>query len=542
MTNETYQQLDALVIGAGFSGLQMLYALREKGYSVKGIEAADEVGGVWNTNRYPGARSDTPGVYYSYFFDKEIYNKWKWDDNTTYPSQEEILEYHKYTADAADLRKDFVFNTKVTKAEYDVNENLWKIETSTGQKFAAKYFIPCIGCLTVSHSPTLPEQENFKGKIYHTSEWPTTPVDFTGKRVAVFGTGSSGVQAIPEIAKTAKSLTVFQRTPQYVSPGRQELMGPDLQQKIRDNFDTIRQDMRTTSVGVPGFFESEISALSVSDEEREKIYEQCWETVGGATLYAFSDVRTDDAANQTIQDFYRKKIRSIVKDPVVAEKLCPDYLFGAKRPVIGFNYYETFNEEHVKLVSLKEEPIVRFTETGIETAQGLHELDVVVFATGFDALTGPLMKFNMIGKEGRTLKEKWEDGHNLKSYLGLLYNEFPNMFSISGPHWAYNVQAAANIDYVVEFIMNTLEKMEKSGADYIEPSKEVEEDWTAYVNKLAEGTIYTRVESWYNGANIEGKARGVLGFTAGFLDYIKYFENVKKSNYEGVQISSTQNV
>ncbi|MFB4162961.1 flavin-containing monooxygenase [Alteribacillus sp. JSM 102045] len=397
-------KFDAVVVGAGFSGLYMLHRLREAGFTTKVFEAGEDVGGTWYWNRYPGARCDSESIYYNYTFSDELLQEWTW--TSRYPEQPEILRYLNFVADKFELRRDIQFNTKVMTGHYDKETNNWSIRTDDGKDICAQYFITAVGCLSAANLPEFKGLEQFKGEWYHTGRWPHEKVDFNGKRVGVIGTGSSGVQVIPVIAKEAEHLTVFQRTPQYSVPARNHPYDQEYIQKTKNNYNEIRQQTRESVFGVP-VMPSERSALEDPPEEREKKYEDAWQKGGIFHLpTTYGDLTIDKAANETVSSFIRSKIREVVKDSKTAEKLMPTYYYATKRPITDTNYFETYNRDNVTLVDVKSESIKEITAKGIRTAANEYELDTIIFATGFDGMTGPLFKMDIHGKEGQSLKRK----------------------------------------------------------------------------------------------------------------------------------------
>ena len=422
---------DVVIVGAGFAGLYMMYRAREVlGLDAIGIEAGSGPGGTWYWNRYPGARCDSESFYYCFTFSDEILHEWDW--SSRYPEQPEILRYLEFVADRLDLRRSFRFETTVTAATWDEKANRWVVETNTGETFAATYLVTAAGCLSASNVPDIVGLEEFQGDWYHTARWPAEGVDFDGKRVAQIGTGSTGIQAAPVIAKDAASLYVFQRTPNFTIPARDRPMSHEEWIEIKSNYDEIRRRMNSSISGFP-YTPSSRSTLEVSEQERNEIYEQLWEEGGFKFLWgSFFDVTLNEEANETAAAFIREKIREIVKDPAVAEKLCPlDHPYGSKRPPIDTDYYETFDRDNVTLVDLRDDPIARITASGVETETSHYEVDVIVFATGFDAVTGTLLRMHITGRDGLTLEEKWADGP--RSYLGVQIAGFPNLFTITGP-------------------------------------------------------------------------------------------------------------
>ncbi|OLO39033.1 cyclohexanone monooxygenase [Alkalihalophilus pseudofirmus] len=533
------QEFDAIIVGAGFSGMYMLHLLREEGLSVRLYEAGENVGGTWYWNRYPGARCDIPTEFYCYTFSEEIHREWTW--SSVYPEQSEILDYCNFVANKLDLRRDIEFNTRLTSAEYDEGNKRWKVSTGDGDVVQAKYFIPALGNVSVPHAPKIKGLEHFQGETYHTSRWPHEEVDFKGKRVAVIGTGSSGVQAITSISKEAEHLTVFQRTAQFVTPVKNPLLSPDQVKEMKNNFPELRRQIREHFIGAPAFdLRRPYSALEDSPEERQKLYEELWQEQNGfQLLFSYLDITLDDDANATLAEFVRTKIKEIVKDPEKAENLLPTYLIGGKRPVVATNYYETYNQKNVSLINLKKTPIVECTSKGLRTTEGEYELDVIVFASGFDAMTGPLMKANIRGKNGILLKDKWEDGKNLKTFLGVCNVGFPNMFTITGPHFPLTTNAITVNELIVEWIFDCIKHVEQHGIEEVEATAEAEVTWTNHVNEVGSQSIYAKVDSWYTGANIEGKPRAFLGYTGDYLMFQEQFNNAR--DYKGFTLTPKQN-
>jgi cation diffusion facilitator CzcD-associated flavoprotein CzcO len=528
---------DAVVLGAGFSGLYMLHRLREAGFSTRVYEAAEGVGGVWHWNRYPGARCDSESMIYSYTFSEELYNEWTW--SSRYPDQPEILRYLNFVADKFDLRRDIQFNTRITAAQYDEVNNRWRIQTADGTIVSAKYFITAVGCISSTNVPTFKGLDRFEGKWYHTGNWPHEKVDFKGKQVGVIGTGSSGIQAIPVIAEEAAHLTVFQRTPQYSIPARNGPYDPEYVQQTKANLHELKRQMQESLRGFPGT-PGERSALEVSPEERNSEYEGAWE-IGGLQLRStFKDLLTDEAANNTVSDFIRSKIRQVVQDPEVAEKLMPTYFFAAKRPVIDTHYFETYNRENVTLVDVKNAPIEEITPKGLRTTEGDFELDTLVFATGFDGVTGSLFKLDIRGKDGVALKEKWAGGAQVRTQLGLATAGFPNLFMITGPESPSVLSnMPVSIEQHVEWIADCIEYLREHGIETIEAKVEAEEAWSKHCKEVADATLYTKVESWYTGANIADKPRGFPIYLGGVGQYRQICDEVAAKGYEGFLLISS---
>lgn len=537
MTTDTkVREVDAVVIGAGFAGMYMLYQLRDKlGMTAQVFEAGDNVGGTWYWNRYPGARCDSESYIYCFSFDKELLQEWEWSGK--YPEQPEILRYLNHVADRHNLRNNTQFNTRVTSAHYDEKSNRWDIETDQGDRVRAQYFITGIGCLSSGQVPNIKGRETFKGEWYHTGSWPHEGVDFTGKRVGIIGTGSSAIQSIPVIAKQAEHLYVFQRTPQYTIPARHGTVNKEVLDEIKTRYDEVWDKARWSAGGQP-IDPIERSALDVSDEERTAIYEKAWDEGGFKFLYgSFSDVVTDRRANDTASEFIRSKIREIVKDPEVAEKLVPtDHPFSSKRPLIDTEYFDTYNRDNVTLVDIRHDPIQEITPTGLRTEEGDEfEFDILVFATGFDAMTGAFNRIDIQGKGGLKLKDKWAGGP--QTYLGLMSAGFPNMFMITGPGSPSVLSnMPVSIEQHVEFISNTLEHLRERDAGFIEADARAEEEWGAHVNDLAKLTLFMLADSWYLGANIPGKPRVFMPYPGGVGTYRQKCDDVVAAGYEGFVI------
>ncbi|HWJ78140.1 MAG TPA: NAD(P)/FAD-dependent oxidoreductase [Niallia sp.] len=528
--------VDAVVIGAGFSGLYMLYRLREAGLSTKVYETADGVGGVWYWNRYPGARCDSESICYNYTFSEELYNEWSW--SSRYPEQPEILKYLNFVADKFDLRPDINFSTRVTSASYDEGSNRWQIETDQGDQITAKYFITGVGCISTANVPNIKGLDNFDGDWYHTGHWPHEKVDFTGKRVGVIGTGSSGIQSIPVIAKEAQHLTVFQRTPQFSVPAKNYRYTQEFLQKSKENYHGMRHLMRNSVAGMAMYY-GERSVLEDTPEERKKVLEAAWEKGGWAILFAYNDLIINEEGNKLVAEFVRSKIREIVKDPETADKLVPDHYYGTKRAIIDTNYFETYNRDNVSLVDVKKSPIEEITSKGIRTTDGEYELDAIVFATGFDGMTGSLFKIDIKGRNGVALKEKWDNGAKTKTYLGLTTAGFPNLFMLTGPESPSvlgNMPAA--IEQHVEWVIDCINHLRQNEVEVFEAKPEAEEKWSQHCRELADATLYTKTESWYTGANIEGKARGFQIYVGGYDGYRKICDEIASKGYEGFSLVS----
>jgi cation diffusion facilitator CzcD-associated flavoprotein CzcO len=524
--------LDALIIGAGFSGLYQLICLRDRlKLSVQLLETADDVGGTWYWNRYPGARCDSESHSYCYFFSKELLEEWEW--SARYPEQPEIMRYLRHVAAKFDLKRDIQFNTRVTTARYDEAANRWTVETESGKRFTATCLITAVGCLSSANIPSIPGLDSFAGDWYHTGQWPHDGVDFTGKSVGQIGTGSTGIQAAPVIAETAAHLTVFQRTANYSVPAHNQPLSAEFKRYFRDHHDEVREIVRSTPNGHP-FRIAERKVFDVSPDEREAIYEAAWEKGGLQFRAAFQDLLSNKAANDTATEFLKNKIRKVVKNPETAEVLADiDHPYAAKRPPIDTNYFETFNRGNVSLVNLRADPLERITPTGIKTRDNEYKLDIIVFATGFDAMTGPLLNIDIRGRDGLLLRDAWSAGP--RTYLGLQVPGFPNMFTITGPgspSVLCNMPVA--IEQNVEWITDCIAYMRKNDIDQLEAEPEATEKWGKHVNEAANATLLPlATHSWYLGANIPGKPRVFMPYSGGMTRYRAICDDIAAKGYEG---------
>ena len=529
---------DVIVIGAGVSGLYALHHLRDElQLSIRVYDGADDVGGTWWYNRYPGARVDGPGSpYYCYTFSDELMEEWDWAE--TQPTQADVLAYVAHVADRFDLRRDIQFNTWVTDASYSDESGLWTIETSAGERVSARFLVCAVGALSTAHIPDIPGFDVFQGEVYHTGAWPHEPVSFAGKRVGVIGTGSSGVQSIPEIAREAAHLTVFQRTPQYSVPARNRPVTPEEAAHARENWDSIREVMAVNTGGFPFLFDTH-SAHMHTPEQRQERLEELWEEGTLNFFFAnYSDVLMSNEVNGWVADFLRGKIREAVDDPETAEKLMPDFFVGTKRPILDNGYFETFNRDNVTLVDLREDPFEKFTPSGVSTAQGDHPLDMLVLATGFDAISGTMLKLNPTGRRGVSLKDKWKDGFD--NYLGIMISGFPNLFMIHGPGTPgvlYNMPLGAERE--VQWIGNCIQRLKEKSLSTVEPTTDAEAIWGEEVNTLANRTLYPQTDSWYTGANIPGKPRKFTVHLGGPL-YFQRISEVAANDYEGLVFEASQ--
>jgi cyclohexanone monooxygenase len=524
---------DVVVVGAGFSGLYLLYRLEKLGLSAIAIEAADSVGGTWYWNRYPGARCDIESMSYSYSFSEELQQEWQWTER--FPSQPEILEYLNHVADRFDLRRHIRFNTRVTAAHFDEASNRWTVDTDSGDRIDAQFCVMATGCLSTPRLPDLPGIADYAGSIYHTAQWPHDGVDFTGRRVAVVGTGSSGIQAIPLIAGQAAELTVFQRTPNFVVPARNVPIAPDEQARVKADYPGMRQRARESYFGVDvelGELNAK-SALEVSADVRTAAYEEMWAR-GGLNLTAtFADLLLNPQANDTAADFVRGKIREAVHDKETAERLIPTgYPIFAKRLCIDTGYYETFNRPNVKLVSLRETPLTGVTPAGLRTSEREYEVDDIVFATGFDAMTGTLLNIDIRGRDGVTLSDKWADGP--RTYLGVATAGFPNLFLVTGPGSPSVLSnMVTSIEQHAEWITDCIAAARERGTQSVEASQDAEDFWVAHVGEVANFTVYPQAPSWYTGANIDGKPRVFMPYIGGVGTYRNTCADIAAKNYQG---------
>jgi len=523
---------DAIVIGAGFAGLYALHKLRDQlGLSVRVYEAASDVGGTWYWNRYPGARCDIESVHYSYSFSEELQQDWEWSER--FAGQPEILRYLNHVADRFDLRKDILFDTRVNSMVWDDDASLWRVGTELGDTVTARYVISGAGNLSVPKTPEFDGVESFRGQVHLTGNWLDENIDFTGQRVAIIGTGSSGIQAISEIAKTAGHLTVFQRTPNYATPIVNGPADPDVISAVKANYAQVREASRNHFLGVP-YTQVQPSALAVSAEERRRTFDERW-NAGGFQLFidSYQDILFDKNANDTIAEYIRGRIHERVNDPAVADLLAPKgYPYGTKRPPLETNYYEVFNQDNVTLVDIKTTPIESITETGVRTADAEYEFDIIVLATGFDAMTGPLMKLGIVGRDGLKLSDKW--AHGPRTYLGLTVSGFPNLFLITGPQSPsvlYNMPLA--IEDHVDFAAEAITYMRDRGLDVIEATLESEDNWVAHALEISSKTLLPETDSWYMGANIPGKPRICLLYVGGAPAYRATCDDVVANGYAG---------
>jgi cyclohexanone monooxygenase len=528
------KEFDVVVIGAGFAGMYALHKFRDQlDLSTIAFETGDGVGGTWFWNRYPGARCDVESIDYCYTFSPEMHAGWSWSER--YATQPEIERYANYVADYLELRKDIEFETRVKSAHFDEDESVWRIETDKGDRVTCKYLVSGVGCLSAWQVPEFPGLEAFKGETYHTGTWPKEGVDFSGKRVGIIGTGSSGVQSIPVIAETAKQLTVFQRTANYSLPAGQTWLAPEVQEERRKKLQEWREAATDSFAGIPSRVVTNRSVLEDSREEAFSLFEGNWGLGGGFQLLGlYNDLTLNEEANSVVADYVRSKIREAVKDPETADALCPnDHPLGTKRLILDTNYFDTYNQDHVKLVNVRKNPLQTMTETGLRLEDGTeYELDVIIFATGFDAMTGPLTRIDLRGRGGVSITEAWEAGP--KTFLGLQVAGFPNLFTITGPGspsvlcsmiWA--------IEHHVDWIADCITHLRENGLETIEATTEAQEAWIEHVNAVAFKTLYPKANSWYMGANIPGKPRVFMPYVGGFPQYKSKCDESVAAGYEG---------
>ncbi|NPT61447.1 flavin-containing monooxygenase [Paraburkholderia elongata] len=523
---------DAIVVGAGFGGMYMLKKLRdEQGLKVRLFDKAGGVGGTWYWNRYPGALSDTESFVYCYSWDKELLQEM--DITTRYVTQPQILSYLEHVADRYNLRPDIQLNTGITSAHFNESANLWEVKTDTGEAYTAKFIVTALGLLSATNIPNIKGRETFQGESYHTANWPEK-VSLEGKRVGVIGTGSTGVQVITAIAPKVRHLTVFQRSPQYSVPVGNGPLTPQYVEDVKKNYHEIWEQVKGSVVAF-GFEESTVPAMSVSAEERQAVFQKAWDNGGGFRFMfeTFCDIATDEQANKAAQDFIRGKIVEIVKDPETARKLTPQELY-AKRPLCDSGYYATYNRPNVDLVDVKANPIVEITPTGVKTADGVeHALDVLIFATGFDAVDGNYTKIDIRGRKGLTIQDHWKGGPS--SYLGVTNVNFPNMFMVLGPNGPFT-NLPPSIETQVEWISALVENVNARNLKTVEPTAEAVASWTRTCQEIANMTLFSKAESWIFGANIPGKQNTVYFYLAGLGAYRQQLAEVQSDDYRGFQL------
>jgi cyclohexanone monooxygenase len=536
-SNSGPTRFDAIIVGAGVGGLYAIYRLRKLGLKVRAFEAAGGAGGTWNWNRYPGCRCDVESLEYSYSFSDELQQEWHWPER--YGTQPEILRYINHVADRFDLRRDIEFNTRVKRAVFDSTTDTWTVTTDKGGVAVARFCIMATGNLSTPRTPNYPGLESFKGKWYHTGLWPHDGVDFTGLRVGVIGTGSSGVQSVPIIARQAKHLYVFQRTANFSLPARNAPMPPDKERAHKSEYPERRRAAFDTPFGIAGYPAPAKSALDAPEAERQQAYEAKWAEGGSISfLYSYTDLLISKEANETASEFVRRKIRATVKDPKTAELLCPnDHPIGTKRLILDTDYYETYNRDNVTLVDIRSKPIQEITRTGLRTADAEYALDAIVFAAGFDAMTGAMKEVDIHTDAGLSIRTKWEDGP--RTYLGLMIAGFPNLFMITGPQSpGVKSQMILACEQHVDWIADCLQYLRDRGLTRIEAEQDAEDSWVQHNNEVADRTLYPLANSWYVGANIPGKPRVFMPYVGGVSAYKKKCDEVAAKGYEGFRFGA----
>jgi cation diffusion facilitator CzcD-associated flavoprotein CzcO len=528
VAKSSIQRLDMVIVGGGFGGMYAIYKFREMGLKIQGFEAGGDLGGVWYWNRYPGARVDLPSIDYSFSFSPEIEQEWTWSEQ--FAAQPELLRYIDFVATRLDLRKHYQFNTRVTSAVWDEQRKLWTVKTDRGETFEATYCVMATGPLSIPKEPDIPGVKNFKGRLLHAARWPHEPVSFGDKRVGVIGVGSTGIQIVQELGPQAGELFVFQRTPSFTMPMRNVPLTPDYVAEVKRNYAGIREAARNSAVGGTRP-QSTRAFFSVTPEQRQELLEHAWKQGGLAMLGTFGDLMINQEANDHVADFVRGKIAEVVKDSVTAEALKPKgYPIFARRPCLDSSYYETYNLPNVHLVDCLKDPIVEVTEKGVRTESGEIELDMLILATGYDGLTGALMAFDVVGRDGRKINDKWQEGP--RSYLGLMLEGFPNLFMTTGPN---GPAALANIIRIsendVDWIAAAIDHMDKNGLTAIEPTAEAENAWMDIVKSLAQRSLITKAKTWWVGANVKGKPQGLTLFIGGFQKYGEYCRAAAQDGY-----------
>jgi len=529
---------DVVVVGAGFAGMYMLHKLRGLGLSVRVYEQGGDVGGTWYWNRYPGARCDVESMQYSYSFSDELQQEWDWSER--YAPQPEILRYANHVADRFKLRSDIQLNTRVDRTTFDESANSWEVATSDGNTVTANYVVLATGCLSNARMPDIKGLSDFKGKVYHTGHWPHEPVEFTGLRVAVIGTGSSAIQSVPVIAEQASQLTVFQRTPNFSIPARNAALTPQEREAFRAKYPEIRRFAREEARNGIYTDMPDRGALEDGDNERRARYEARWARGGLTFMSVYNNLAVDKAANDTAADFVREKIAEIVKDPETAKLLQPNnHPIGSKRICIDTDYFATFNRPNVKLVDIRSNPIEQILPDGVRAGGKNYEVDALVLATGFDAMTGSVAKIDIRGRNGLTLNGKWAEGP--KTYLGLMSAGFPNLFIITGPGSPSVLSnMIVSIEQHVDWISDCIRYMRDRGVVSIEAQKEAEDKWVAHVNEVAHTTLYPQANSWYMGANIPGKPQIFMPYIGGVGVYRQICNEVASKGYEGFAMEAAQ--
>jgi cation diffusion facilitator CzcD-associated flavoprotein CzcO len=530
-TNGSAGTVDVVVVGAGFAGLYMLYRLRELGLKTKVFEAGGDIGGTWYWNRYPGARCDVESLEYSFSFSKELEQDWDWTEK--YATQPEILRYANHVADQFDLRRDIQLSTRVTAAEFDDGTKRWTVTTDRGDRVSAQFCVMATGCLSTPKWPEVPGRDTFQGRSYHTGQWPHEGVDLSGQRVAVIGTGSSGIQSIPIFAEQAEDLTVFQRTPNFSFPAGNRPLESDVKEAMKANYPAHRQEARESGFGIPVEL-PEKSALEVDSGERQAMYEERWGRGNlVALMLSYNDLITNKEANDTAAEFVRTKIRDIVDDPEVAELLSPtDHPMGTKRPCLDTDYYATYNRHDVHLVDVRSTPLVEITPKGIRTTEKEYEFDTIIYATGFDAMTGAMTNIDIRGAGGASLEDKWASGP--RTYLGISIAGFPNLFTITGPGSPSVLSnMMVSIEQHVDWIADCMRYLRDHDLAAIDATVSAEDEWVDHVREVGETTLFPLANSWYMGSNVAGKARVFMPYIGGVGVYREKCDEVAAKGYEG---------
>ena len=522
-------QYDVAIVGAGFAGLYLLHRCRQLGLSARIWEKASGVGGVWYWNRYPGARCDVESMQYCYQFDDELQQEWNWSER--YSAQPEILQYAEHVAKRFQLHNGIDFEHTVKQAKFDSANANWTLTATNGHTLTAQFCVMATGCLSQPNWPDINGYDAFSGQTYHTALWPHEGVNFSGKNVAVIGTGSSGIQSIPHIAADANTLTVFQRTPNYSVPAQNKPLDPEQAAIVKSNYNALRESASQKHNAIDGHYATE-SALSVTEAERKAEYERRWHHGGLTFLGAYGDILSNQASNDTLVEFVHGKIKSIVNDEKVAKLLMPSNIIGGKRMCVDTNYYATYNRDNVKLIDLNTQPIEELNANGVKTAGSQYNVEIIVIATGFDAMTGALNQMDIQGRSGTLLKQKWQDGPS--SYLGLAMHDYPNLFTVTGPGSpSVLTNMLPSIEHHVEWISNCIAHNKEQGYSVIEAEKNAENAWWQHVQDVANKGLKQTTKSWYSGANIQGKANVFMPYNGGFPSYCQKCKEVEQNNYDG---------
>ena len=537
MDTKTGGIIDVLIVGAGFAGLRALYTMRKQGLECVVIEASDEVGGVWNYNRYPGARCDVESYDYSYGFSEELEQEWRWTER--YAQQGEILDYIRYVADKFELRKDIRFSTRLESAVYNEAAANWTVTTSNGHPLTARFVVMAVGQLSKPKKPEFPGEASFRGEVYHSALWPRHPVDFTGKRVGIIGTGSSGVQMTPVIAQQAAHLCVFQRTANYSIPACHAHISDEEDATIKAGYQARREQARNSPSGL-GFMPNKKSLLEDPPDVREQVLEKAWNRLGFGFALAYHDILLNEEANDRVVEFVHRKIAEKVHDPVVREKLTPrGFPFGTMRPSVDHQFYEAFNRDNVELVDIREHPIVEFYTSGIRTEAREYPLDMIIFATGFDVFTGSILAPKIVGRGGVTLKEKW--GHGPANYLGLSTTGFPNLFIMVGPGSPSLLSnVLVSTEEHADFIRDLIADMKARDLNEVEARPDAEQEWVQHVNERSQETLYPKARSYYMGDELPGKPHVFMPYSGGVRGYRRILHKVLANQWEGFNMRKVQ--